>query len=74
MYLKCTQTGLQIDSKCIINVQKMKYTTIKDDNRIMFTSEKQIPSWKISGIEMRPCEKKPVEMCAKTTKYVLKMY
>jgi len=26
----------------------------------------------ISGIEMRPCEKKPVKMCAITTKYVLK--
>jgi len=28
----------------------------------------------ISGIGMRPCEKKPVKMCAITTKYVLKMY
>jgi len=28
----------------------------------------------IFGIEMRACEKKPVKMCGKTTKYVLKIY
>jgi len=27
-----------------------------------------------SGIEMRPCEKRPDEMCAKTANYTLKMY
>ena len=132
-----------MDSKCIINVQKTKSPTSKDNNPKILTSEKQRLLWKyiwnwnetlwkeasqnvcknreicskselkgaykstqnalsiyqkqntrhlrtilsklsqlkrkehyenISGIEMRPCEKKPVKMCAEITKYVLKMY
>jgi len=41
MYLKCTKKGLQIYSKCIINVQKTKFPTSKDNNPKILTREKQ---------------------------------
>jgi len=39
--LKNTKKGLQIDSKCIINVKKTKYPTSKDNNSKILTSERK---------------------------------
>jgi len=43
MYQKCTQKGLQIHAKFIINLQKTKYRPFEDNTSKMFTSENQRP-------------------------------